>query len=395
MRKYDAILATDQISRKKTVMARAALENMVRRLNEKPLPSYLQHDRRRPIGFVNNGRLDESGGVVRVLGTFNVFDSREEMEQHASLFEITGRTGLLRFETERGELKLEGIRLEVDGFEVFLGTGLLDEVFPQLPDLCDADGLFPMSAMPKPDWYGFESSGHFLFYSRFLRRGFFLHNNFNEEFLQALLSASKEHPEWDARVALDRDLVGLRKLSTGIPMEMDYWYGPKFNGSFDQLADGVTVHGMPEHRDVMLQIQRTEFQVASRDNLRTIKIEEVSTADNQVEVGNDVFVGCRSAHGIFDRNQNVFIHLDGAVRLYSVGQHAQRLQMNIKEFGKAATQVKTFLLNGRIDVSSWLRLTHFHFRNNPLVDEFFGIEAEEDLDLRVAETGAPCAKGAQ
>ena len=154
------------------------------------------------------------------------------------------------------------------------------------------------------------------------------------------------------------------------------WWGPPFRGDPSRQPYGVTVHGPTRHDDLS-GLLRTEFWWYGKDE-RTVEIEElVDRRLVDVHDGNAAYV-CRFVHSIFDSSTGRPRHLDGAVRLYDDEGWTGRTGSHIDKFGKNATRVKLWRVDGDIPLETWYLLIHMFFRENSTVPEYFGLELPDD-----------------
>ena len=83
--------------------------------------------------------------------------------------------------------------------------------------------------------------------------------------------------------------------------------------------------------------------------------EEVPSPDQIYERGS------RYLHAIFLPEEGHFIHVDGAVRYYSVDQMDSRLKTHVRKAGKAGQRVKIFRVEGAISTELWSALASSFF----------------------------------
>jgi len=78
-------------------------------------------------------------------------------------------------------------------------------------------------------------------------------------------------------------------------------------------------------------------------------------------------------------SRGVFVHFDGAVRIYSREQYDRRLETDLKKYGeKAAGYQKVFRVDGSTPLTTWCRLTAKFFQENDLVVEYLDGGSPED-----------------
>ena len=83
------------------------------------------------------------------------------------------------------------------------------------------------------------------------------------------------------------------------------------------------------------------------------------------------------------KNKN-FIHLDGAIHLYTQEEYLKRKNENI-DFNRKfnghikAQSVKLFLINGEIPTNQWAEIVSLFSNGNPLMFEYLSGEPPEEI----------------
>jgi hypothetical protein len=132
----------------------------------------------------------------------------------------------------------------LDGTEVptfttiasLLGPNLARRAFPDVFKDEDKAGLIPLSSL-SPLAPGVYRCGELALVAHaYFRRSCTHRNNLNQELLSALEEASGT-PDARVHVRLDSDVVGLA-ASYEMPIEHQYWYGPKFSSDLAKIQTG-------------------------------------------------------------------------------------------------------------------------------------------------------------
>lgn len=95
------------------------------------------------------------------------------------------------------------------------------------------------------------------------------------------------------------------------------------------------------------------------------------TCEEVPKLGARYFRASRYSHGIYEPNSHVFIHCDGAIRVYNYEELLSRHQDHVRQIGKIGKRIKTFQIEGEIDTTEWTDLTCSYFVwNNDLLNYF-------------------------
>lgn len=346
------------------------------------VPMLFSHDIHRPIGWSRPFGLHLEPGMARLVAstTISVGDEEELRENYQHYINATNWK---QVGPHKDELRTRLGHVLV-GNECFRGLETAACVSPDLarrafPDLfnIDKDGLVPLSELEvvAPGIFGTKDDSLVVFAHPYFRRNLSRLNAFNSDLLATLSEVPNQQAK--VRVRLDPDAVGLRsELRQRI--ELEYWRGPKFSDDLTQIPPGVTEHKASETDRLFHQIDRTEFWWSERgDNDRCLKVFEAEELREERTFGDgEEQYGCRYVHSIVDLESGVIEHLDGAIRGYTPEQYIEeRLALDIAHAGRKSHYTKLWRIDGTIDLGLWKLLIHHHFRNNPLVAEYFGQNA--------------------
>lgn len=207
-----------------------------------------------------------------------------------------------------------------------------------------------------------------VFAHRYFRRSLSQINNTNDAFLRRFFELQGQ-PGLVLKIALDPDSVGLAS-SYLMPVELEYWRGPKFDDDLTSIPVGVAVHKASEKERIFHGVERTEFFWHMQNGMRSFECEELLDRET-LGIGADVF-GCRYAHSIIDEATSLPNHLDGAIRIYEADRYLDRIETDISKAGKNSRYVKLWRIDGPIDLAVWKELVCDFFGGNSLPGEYLG-----------------------
>jgi hypothetical protein len=243
--------------------------------------------------------------------------------------------------------------------------GKVLDKFPQLTETMDKDGLIhPDGAMRLLD-NGMAFKGHLIYYHQFMRRKYT--GSINWKFFERLQTLPKD------QIAFAIDTFRLLELSKmRVSVEADYWYGPKFNSSTldDPNSQGYSQH-VGDSEDLFFPTIRSEFYVHVRDHEKIFEIEEI-IPPNRAMFGARDFVINRYVHSIRNMSEHAFVHLDGAVKIYSKSSYEARVATKLPLSERGDSYIKLFRVDGQIRSEDWAYLICSFFRQNRDVQQFLG-----------------------
>lgn len=258
---------------------------------------------------------------------------------------------------------------------IFVGPNVVHEKLPSL--LYDEDGLLAEDAsrvaLRKE---GVLTRDYLLQYSDYLR-GYNL--ALQGGFLESL-SVLGDNPNTQVRVAINPHIV----------LDSDYWSpiyhrvyirGPKAP-SPQRLADpwfpSTATGEVTEHRrleedpalELMLPLDATQVMWTRKAERKTVQIEELVPVDSSRYAKSNHILN-RYLHSIWETNEAVFGHIDGAVRAYSKTRYRSRQSDDLRRYsGKADAYKKLFRIDGAIRMEEWSDLTWKFFFGNELIIEY-------------------------
>lgn len=396
MQKYLGILSSDSLNRDGTVITFEALESGIAESALKGMPSLVDHDFHRPLGWIFPFGILIEPKISKTVGSFNICESSEDTALiHPKIQNYWQYVNYSSCKDHIDEFKmLLGENFSAEGQFIHKGAvsyslqGITSKIFPKLFSNTDKSGLVYLDELLADFEYAgmgiFKSrSGDFcLFCHQFFSRNLSLLNNFNTYFIDEFMRLHS-NKEIKLRIAIDPDLIGLSKSLSGF-LEHDWWWGPKFNDDISSLPNEVTRYQSSEEQKLYNCILGTEFWWKTDDGEKTLEIEEIRERPSY-GLGKDVY-GCRYIHSIYDNEKKEFNHFDGAVRVYSEDQILDRWEININKAGKNTDYTKLFRIDGKLELSDWKKLCILYYKGNPLLFEYFGAKEEYDNLQNPAES---------
>jgi hypothetical protein len=426
MRRAPCVFNTDQVNRDlirfpASVLMKAEQDHHRECLNRGVgvgMPSCIQHDMHRPVGWSRPIGLYADGNMVRHVGFFEEPESEEEkadLEKRAAQYwEEFHREGSAPYRDELisrippadlGDARL----LQIEAVAV-QRSNIAAELYPELftPGLgcADKDGLVDyrdlLKRMPQvqPGLFHDPRRDLLLFAHRFFRRSLSHGNKLNAYFLQSFDATANENPDLQVRLRLDPDLVGHPASARNL-IELEYWRGPLYSDDISNIPNGVAEHKADKPTRFYEGIDRTQVwwkapEVRSVDgqstSYRTFEIEEL--IENPSGGLGDVQFGCRYAHAEFSADEAAITHFDGAVRSYAWEPYLQRIEASLDRAGKHANYVKLFRFDRILAIPNWKRVLSDFFRGNKLIPEYLGAPAEaadEQPPVPTPSEGVPLA----
>ena len=83
------------------------------------------------------------------------------------------------------------------------------------------------------------------------------------------------------------------------------------------------------------------------------------------------FRGSRYFHAIYNCSNQKIIHLDGAIRIYSVEEIEARNNCHVKDIGKIGKRIKIFQINSELELEDWSDIASSFYVWNEDVQKYF------------------------
>lgn len=386
MQRYLGILSSDTLNRDGYVIAFGALEDSIAKNAIEGIPSLIDHDFHRPLGWIFPYGILIEPKISKTVGNFFVCETDEDSKLiYPKIQDFWQRTHYERTKDYKDKFiellnenyKVEGQFIE-KGCVAYNLPNIVEKVFPSLFVKKDKDGLIYLKDILNE--FDYVGSGIFksknekfcIFCHQYFNRNLSLLNNYNTYFIDEFIRLNSNN-DITLRIAIDKNLIGLSETYRGV-LEFDYWWGPKFNNDISSIPNEVTRYESNEEQRFFSNVLGTEFWWKTDGNEKTLEIEEIREKPS-LGIDKDSY-GCRYIHSIYNNNKTEFIHFDGAIRLYSDEQILQRWEVNINKAGKNTTYTKLFRIDGKLELSDWKKLCILYYKGNPLLFEYFGINEE-------------------
>lgn len=341
-------------------------------------PMFISHDYHRPLGWSRPLGLQISSPQVALLGisSFPEEESEQEIINELALSYLSQLTEDVDAEFKKKLLDKLGDHLS--GEEVFIerecvtviDAGIAEKALPHLfsEEKKDKRGLVSLKGLKQIGPGVYEVDGFAVFAHSYFRRALSQINNLNSVFLQKLYDL-RVLDGLDLKIALDPDSLGVVE-SYRTPIELDYWWGPKFTESLLDIPVGVARHEATEKERAFHQISRTEFWWHKQNDIHSLECEEIRDAPSS-GIGSDHYA-CRYVHSMVEDSTGNPFHLDGAIRIYEEDKFIERLGVDISNAGKDTAYTKLWRVDGELKVSLWKELICHFYRDNHLPGEYLG-----------------------
>ncbi|WP_241285467.1 hypothetical protein [Chryseobacterium arthrosphaerae] len=386
MQKYLGALSSDTVSRDGYLITFEALEKGIADNAVKGIPSLIEHDFHRPLGWNFPFGILIEPKISRTIGNFIVCENESDKEliypRIQNYWHNLNYEDCINYQAEFKELLQDNFSDE--GVFIFKSCvaynnqNIVKKQFPKLFDKVDKSGLIYLDEiLAEFDYIGCgifknKNNDFSIFCHQYFRRNLSLLNNYNTYFIDEFIKLHS-NKEIKLRIAIDPNLIGLSKTFRGF-LEFDYWWGPKFNDDISSLPNQVTRYECNDEQKFYSGVLGTEFWWKTDENEKTLEVEEIR---EKPSLGiNKESYGCRYIHSIYDNKNSEFIHFDGAVRLYSEDQIIERWETNINKAGKNTDYTKLFRIDGKLQLADWKKLCILYYKNNPLLFEYFGAKEE-------------------
>ncbi|EPJ5553693.1 TPA: hypothetical protein ACSQMU_005259 [Pseudomonas aeruginosa] len=401
MKEYLSLFNTDQLNKYGYRFSIDALESGLKQSWELGTPMFISHDFHRPLGWSKPLGLRIFSDQVELMGLSSFAENGEEQNKINTLSSrfISYKIQTVS-ETDKDSL-VSGREHLLTGSEIFAireCISLVDENIARksFPNLFQGDEQDKRSLCSLKDLKViapgvFEYEGYAVFAHRFFRRSLSQFNNLNMSFLSRLVKLCNSG-DLDVKISLDPHSIGLINTYAE-PIELDYWWGPKFSDSLLDIPAGVTKHENTERGRFFSGISATEFWWHKQNGIQSLECEELRDNPSYGVSGEDY--GCRYVHSMVNAKGHAY-HLDGAIRLYDEESYINRLEEPISNAGKTSTYFKLWRIDGDIPLSTWKELICDFYKDNHLIGEYFGgvdsLSEQHSLSLSTERSEDPLHK---
>ncbi|MCF7758363.1 hypothetical protein KQ941_28390 [Paenibacillus xylanexedens] len=376
MKKVMGVINTDQVNKYNMRFTISSLESAYADMWNTGVPSFLNHDHQKPIAWSTVAAIYFEPNQVSTINLTHLPENEREQILVGKMINdyYTKATSefISQFEAELyGKVKdhiVENFKYCATESAAIINNGIVERLFPKLFENADKHGLIELSKLHLIAPGIFEIDGLIVYASHFFRRSFSRLNTLNTPFLKRFSEISDQGTTV-AKIAIDKDMIGLAKSFHEV-YEFQYWWGPKFNESLNEIPLGVTQYRNDEDSKHFSDIERTDFWWYIQDNSKTFECEEVIIKPS---LGLSEYIyGCRFVHSMVSESNKEPFHLDGAIRIYDEEKILNRWDTDLSNSGKDTDYNKIWRVDGSIKVSEWKELIAHYYRDNMLKGEYFG-----------------------
>lgn len=388
------IMMTDQINKYGYKFTTGALANTLNQTWKEGTPSFINHDYGRPLGWSVTLGLWVMPHQSCLLGLFTTSENDEEqlmISKICSEHILSKLVGLDKEEEDSirvlsdGNLTSDAVFLKRECSSV-IDKNIAKKLFPELYPSNEQDkrSLINLRDLVPIAPGVFEYKGVAIFAHRFFRKSFSQINNFNIFFLSRFQNLLEDE-SLDLKIALDPHAIGL-VATYSKPIELDYWRGPKFQESLNDIPTGVTVHKASESEKFFTGIEETNFWWHLQNGIQSLECEELRvtpTLDSNT-LNHEEFYGCKYIHSMVNPEEGFPYHLDGAIRAYSEDSFINRLDVDISKAGKDTDYYKLWRVDGEINITIWKELIYDFYKENNTITEYFA-GSENNIETENSE----------
>lgn len=377
---------SDEINRKNHVFTLSALHESYSKSWKIGVPTNLNHDSTRPIGWTEFAGIYLEPGKAYLTNTTmlpETDDDRKALDkirtiQTHQIYVEDHKEEIEKLKQMLGDNLTEGKSVAPISAVAFDDPGIVFRVFPELEELINDDGLIELRNLDPVQPGIYKRDKYLLFAHRYLRRSCSIVNSLNDDFLQRLQELPNQHSNLTIYIHLDPDLIGLAGTESG-ELEYAYWWGPHFKDDLESIPLGVTKHKNDTYDNLFSNLVFTDFGWYCQDGNKTLEIEEVCDRPTITKPGEEPQIGCRYVHSFLNMSTNLPTHLDGAIRAYSEEKLLARLDINLDATERDTVYTKLWRIDGDMPVIVWKELITHYYRDNHLIGEYFG-GVDEKLD---------------
>jgi hypothetical protein len=216
----------------------------------------------------------------------------------------------------------------------------------------------------------------------YFRRGLHEVNNYAPRFVEFFWNNSETGIE--KYISLDNHRVRINVDNTTF-MELDTWFGAKFNRNIQEVPDGIVkVRPPADLRNSLVSFffrdaYSLDIKWATKDNIKSFQTEEFKTEVIKLTRDGQEYYPVRYVHAEYDIEKGYFRHLDGAIHFYTEAEYYARRDADFNYNSKEMTHIKTlsqklFKMNGIVGIDTWIEFTSHFLTGNPLIFEYFESE---------------------
>mgnify|MGYP003238579219 CR=1 FL=1 len=382
------IAMSDGINRKNHYIGLPAILNAYEHSWKYGVPSNLNHDSTKFIGWTFFTGIYMEPGKAYVLNSMNVPQNEVE-KRNMELMNVCymEKIAYLDRKSMFDQLKeMLGPTLSENAKPVLISSVAYEDkgiVLKKFPDIKENihKGLIDMRLL-EPVMPGvYKKDKYLLFAHRYFRRNCAIVNALNDSFLERF--EELKNTDLKVQIALDLDLIGLLGTEKR-ELEYQFWWGPQFNDNLNDIPYGVTHYNNEHYDNIFSNIVSTECGWYEQDKRQTFECEEINDRENII-IDGEAYYGCRFVHSMLNPESNLPYHLDGAIRAYSDEKMLHRMEIPLDQCERDTVYTKLWRIDGDMPVSLWKELITHYYRDNMLVGEYFGGHDEKFEKIVIEE----------
>lgn len=263
----------------------------------------------------------------------------------------------------------------------------------------DKDGLYSINALLKtmhqPDGMrgSLQADKYILLFSKFFRRGYCSGMNWTPYFVDLFWTHCIDESK-ECFIRFDEDRVQIN-LDGRRYIELDTWYGPKYNDDIEQIQDGNVKHSIPldlstrMKRDLFGDIKTWDLNWSTSGKMKTFQAMEFRDSNVLEDINSIKYHPVKYMHSVYDLGRQKFNHIDGAMMFLKPEEYEQRVNSDFGEKRKGSRfhpkYMKLFKVNGSIIEEDWISLVSHFFHRNYLIHEYFTGSFPERIQQHIDE----------
>lgn len=213
----------------------------------------------------------------------------------------------------------------------------------------------------------------------YFRRNHYEKNAFAPRFIELYWNYNSEENE--KYISLDFNRVRIN-VDNRMLLELDTWYGAKYNQNISEIQDGIVKLIPPigfDELDIEFlfgNVHSLNIKWYTKDNIKIFQAEEFKNIKSKIIKNGTEYFPAKYIHAEYDLRSGIFRHFDGAIHFYTENEYLQRRETDFNHNKKNDLQIKTlsqklFKVNGKIQINDWVELTSHFLVGNPLIFEYF------------------------
>lgn len=309
------------------------------------IPNFINHDMHRPFSWSRIHGLSIDNTKIGLFGEISIPETKIEKRLVHNLTQIYLRKTVFNITHEdKDKLKtLIGESVYSENIKFIRGecitafdTNIALKKFPELFGDYENDkrSLVDLSTLDCIAPGVFLYNDLLVFAHRYFRRSLSPLNNLNTPLLKQLQTLSS-NKDLDVKILLDPHSLGLPG-SYLEPVELDYWWGPKFDDSLKDISNGVSTHATSKDESFFNGISKTEFWWHEQNGIKSLECEETRDIPSaeMLELGTGrnmtPLVGPNSTTRPINQHQVVSEGIGQLFRLPLAGKRQQKWWQNLR-----------------------------------------------------------------